>query len=116
MPDMSDQAASSLGVKDDMVAEPSRRCFNVAEYYRMGETGILAEDERVELLEGEIIQMPPIGSGHSGGVNRFSHPFYARLAGRAVISVQNPVHLSVVSEPVPDVAVLRLRADLYATE
>ncbi|MHB8574583.1 MAG: Uma2 family endonuclease [Dehalococcoidia bacterium] len=107
------QAESKPLVGDDVAAAPARRCFDVDEYYRMGEAGILGVDERVELLEGEIITMPPIGSGHSGGVNRLAQPFFARLAGRAIVSVQNPVRLSSGSEPVPDIVLLRPRADFY---
>ncbi|MHB8577665.1 MAG: Uma2 family endonuclease [Dehalococcoidia bacterium] len=100
-------------VAQQSAALPSRRCFSVDEYYRMAEAGILNDDERVELIEGEIIQMPPIGSGHSGDVNRGNARFTGPLAGRAVVSIQNPVRLSSHSELVPDLALLRPRADFY---
>ena len=57
-----------------MAIKPMRRQFTVAEYYRMGEAGILTEDDRVELIDGEIIQMPPIGDPHAWCVNRLNHP------------------------------------------
>ncbi len=91
----------------------TRRRFTTDEYRRMAEAGILTEDDRVELVRGEIIEMPPIGSIHAGRVNRVSALFAARLGSRAVISVQNPIQLSDDSEPLPDIAVLRPRPDFY---
>ncbi len=91
-----------------------RRPFTVAEYHRMAEAGVLGEDDRVELLEGEIVQMTPIGSRHAACVARLTHLFVDRLQGRAQVNVQNPVHLSERSEPQPDLALLRPRPDFYA--
>ena len=80
----------------------------------MGEAGILREDDRVELLEGEIVEMTPIGSRHAACVDRLNH-FFARGVGpRAIVRVQNPVRLSERSEPQPDLALLRARPDFYA--
>jgi Uma2 family endonuclease len=93
----------------------TRRRFTVEEYHRMGEAGILHEDDRIELIEGDIIQMPPIGGGHVGGVNRLTAVFTGRLGSRVVVSVQNPVRLSSGSEPEPDLALLRPKADFYAS-
>ena len=91
-----------------------RRPFTTTEYHRMIEAGILTEDDRVELLDGEIVQMAPIGPRHAACVNRLN-AFLSRKAVRsAVVSVQNPVHLDEYSEPQPDLALLRLRADFYA--
>lgn len=89
--------------------------FTVADYHRMAETGILNEDSRVELIEGRIVDMAPIGAPHLGMVNRLTRLLPAVLAGRAILSVQNPVQLDDGSEPQPDVAVLRPRADDYET-
>jgi Uma2 family endonuclease len=105
--------AAPVVVVQEIAAVPVRRCFSVDEYYRMAEAGILIDDERVELIEGEIVQMPPIGSVHSGVVNRGNDRFAGPLAGRAVVSIQNPVHLSSHSELVPDLALLRPRPDYY---
>jgi Uma2 family endonuclease len=96
---------ADLGVK--------RRSITVEAYYRMGEAGILAPDERVELIEGEVVEMAPIGSRHSGLVNRLTHLLVQAAGNRAVVSVQNPVRLSQTSEPQPDLALLRPRADDY---
>jgi Uma2 family endonuclease len=80
----------------------------------MGKAGILTEDDRVELIEGEIVQMPPIGSPHASGVRRVTRLFYVGLGDAAVVSVQDPLRLSNESEPVPDVILLRPRPDFYA--
>lgn len=76
--------------------------------------GVFGEDDRVELLEGEIVEMAPIGSRHAGCVNRLTRVFTERLQGRAVVAVQNPVRLGAHTEPQPDVALLRPRSDDYA--
>jgi Uma2 family endonuclease len=89
--------------------------FTVAEYHLMAEAGILGEDSRVELIRGQIIDMAPIGAPHLGMVNRLTRLLSALLAGRGIVSVQNPLQLDDGSEPEPDVAVLKPRADDYAT-
>jgi Uma2 family endonuclease len=91
------------------------RRFTVGEYYRMAEVGILAAGERVELIEGEIVTMAAIGSRHAAVVTRLNSFFIRELGERALIRVQNPVRLTDLSEPEPDVALLRPRADDYAS-
>lgn len=90
-----------------------RRRFTVDEYHRMGETGILDEDDRVELLEGAIVEMTPIGSRHVGLVMRIQRLLHERVADDARVSVQNPLRLGRHSEPEPDLVVLRERDDDY---
>ncbi len=91
-----------------------RRHFNVDEYYRMAAAGVLSENDRVELIEGEIIEMNPIGSRHAACVARLTE-FLGRLAGgEAIVWVQNPVQVNDFSEPLPDVALLKRRDDFYA--
>ena len=90
-----------------------RRRFTVDEYHQMGRAGILHEDDRVELIEGEILEMTPIGRRHAAGVKRISRLFWQRFDDAAVISVQDPVRLDAHTEPQPDVALLRPRADFY---
>jgi len=97
-----------------MAIQLLRRPFTVAEYHRIAEAGILTEDDRVELLGGEIVQMTPIGSWHAACVARLTHLFVGRLQGRAQVNVQNPIHLSEHSEPQPDLALLHPRPDFYA--
>jgi Uma2 family endonuclease len=91
-----------------------RRLFTVEEYYRMAEAGIISKDERVELIEGEVVAMAAIGSRHSSCVKRLNHLLSQRIVGRALLSVQDPIRLDQFSEPQPDIALLRPRADFYA--
>lgn len=91
----------------------TRRPLTVDEYHRMGEAGIFGEDDRVELIEGQLIAMTPIGSNHSGTINALNHRLVERLRDAGVVAVQNPVRLGDRSEPQPDFAVLRPRDDFY---
>ena len=81
----------------------------------MGEAGILGEDDRVELIRGDIVQMTPIGTRHAACVNRLTAVFSRLIAGRAVLQVQNPVTLDNLSEPQPDISLARPRSDFYET-
>lgn len=94
-------------------ATRERRKFTVAEYYRMAEAGILKPDERVELIEGEIIVMSPIGPLHADDVDEFIAVFSQYAPGRFRIRVQNPLHMNDGSEPQPDAMLLRLRNDRF---
>jgi Uma2 family endonuclease len=89
-----------------MAVALQRRPFTADEFERMAEAGIFDEDERIELLEGEIVAMSPIGSPHAWCVNRLTRTF-ARLGEAVIVSVQNPVRLDERSTPQPDLAVLR---------
>jgi Uma2 family endonuclease len=99
----------------DLETLPARRRFTVDEYYRMAEAGILGPDERVELLDGEIIVMAAMGSRHAMSVASLSEWFMLRLAGRALVRCQLPVRLSTGAEPELDLALVRSRVDRYAT-
>ncbi len=92
----------------------TRHVISVADYYKMAEVGILTENDRVELIEGQIIKMVPIGSEHAGKVNNLTYLLVTTLGNRAVVSVQNPVRLSNILEPEPDFAILKPRPDRYA--
>ncbi len=96
-----------------MALQLTRRRFTVDEYHQMARAGILGEDDRVELIDGEIVEMAPIGRRHAGCVNYLNGLFGERLRGATVVSVQNPVRLGERSEPQPDVALLRPRPDYY---
>ncbi len=96
-----------------MEVQVLRKRFTIEDYHRMGQAGILSEDDRVELIDGEIVVMTPIGSPHAGKVNRLNRIFGARLGDRAVVTVQNPVVLPPDSEPQPDLVILRPREDFY---
>ena len=92
----------------------ARRHFTVSEFYRMAEAGILTEDARVELIEGEIIEKCAIDSHHAACVKRL-HTFISRLIGDdIIIGVQDPIRLDDYSEPQPDLALLKASDDFYA--
>jgi Uma2 family endonuclease len=97
-----------------MAVDIQRRLFTCAEYETMLAAGILSEDDRVELIEGEILQMSPIGSPHAGCVKRSNGTFSRLLQVRAIVSVQDPLFLNDISEPEPDLVLLRPREDFYA--
>ena len=99
-----------------MQIEATKKLFTVDEYYRMAEVGILKPEDRGELIDGEIIEMSPIGARHLGCVNRANDVLTAAFRGRAVVSPQNPVRLSNYTEPQPDLALLKARADFYAAK
>lgn len=80
----------------------------------MGEAGVLTEDDRVELLDGTIIEMSPIGVAHASAVDRVAETFRERLGARANVRVQGPVVLDRYSQPQPDVSILVRREDFYA--
>jgi len=79
----------------------------------MGTTGILGEDDWVELLDGEIVSMTPIGPVHAAVVDRLNRLLGQRLGERAIVRVQNPIRLAGHSEPRPDLALLQPRDDFY---
>ncbi len=94
--------------------EIQRWQFTVADFMLMGAAGILAEDDRVELVDGEIRAMSPVGAAHGAVINRLNMLFVPAFSGKAVVSVQNPIQLDDFTEVLPDVAVLRYREDFYA--
>ena len=99
---------------DDAAIAPARHKLNVHDYHRMADAGILGEDDRIELIDGDLIDMAPIGPGHAAIVNGLNEALVMACAGRAIVSPQNPIRLDRSSEPQPDLAVLRRRADFYA--
>ncbi len=98
-----------------MAFEVARRRFTAAEYARMGEAGVLDEDDRLELIDGEILELAPIGYGHAACVRRLTGLF-SRLFGDSVqVSVQNPIDLDEHNQPQPDLVLLRPRDDFYSS-
>ena len=87
--------------------------FTVDEFARMGEAGIFTGDDRVELIDGEILEMTPIGALHAGVVSRLTELLVLRLAGKAYVSVQNPIRLAQHTEPQPDLVVALRRKSFY---
>ena len=92
------------------VFTPTRYKLSVDDYHKLGEVGILTEDSRVELLEGELIEMAPIGGPHMAVVNRLNRLLVLAVGDLGVVSVQNPVRLTPHSEPQPDIAILNVGA------
>jgi Uma2 family endonuclease len=92
-----------------------RHRFTAEEYHRMAEGGLFGEDDRVELIEGEIIEMTPIGSRHAGTVKRLIRLLGQAVGSRAIVAVQDPLALGPRSEPEPDIALLHPRDDFYTT-
>ncbi len=92
-----------------------RRIFTVDEYHQMAEAGILTEDDRVELINGEIIAMSPINSPHASVVDRISNFLKGEIGKSVIVRVQSPLLLSDLSEPEPDVMLLVPRDDFYAS-
>jgi Uma2 family endonuclease len=94
----------------------TRHRFTVEEYHRMGEAGILPEDNRLELINGDIVVREPIGVQHASTVDRLTRLWISRLGDRAHVRIQNPVTFPRLdSELQPDVLLLRPREDFYGT-
>lgn len=102
------------GIVMTMSVQPAPYRFTVDEYERMGATGVFDPDDRLELIDGEIVIMAPIGSRHAGCVDRLNHLLFVQVGDRVVVRVQNPIRLGPRSEPQPDLALLRPRDDFYA--
>jgi Uma2 family endonuclease len=93
---------------------PARHRLDVDAYYQMAEAGILTQDDRVELIGGEIFDMAPVGSAHAGMTNRLNRLFARAAAdGLALVSVRSPLRLDAYNEPEPDMMLLKPRADYY---
>ena len=91
-----------------------RHKLSLKAYHQMAQAGILAEDSRVELIQGELIDMAPIGSRHAWMVSILNKVLIDAIADGAIVYTQNPIALPPDSEPQPDLALLRLKPDGYA--
>jgi Uma2 family endonuclease len=92
---------------DLLVRHPvSRHRLTVADYYRLGQAGVLGEDDRVELLDGQLVDMSPVGPRHAVFVDRLMHMLVAAVGDRGYVRCQNPVTLDDHSQPEPDIAVV----------
>lgn len=94
--------------------QPNRHLFTIEEYELMLEAGVFQEDEHIELIRGEIIDMPPIGPGHGFGVSNLVMLLAPKVGKSATLWVQSPVRIGSNARPEPDVALLRPRPDLSA--
>lgn len=96
-----------------MSAALDKYSFTAEEFERLGEAGILRQDARLELIDGEIFEMSPIGSSHAARVNFLSMLLNRVFGASHIIATQNPIRLGDFSEPQPDVSLLRRRDDYY---
>ncbi len=97
-----------------MAVQLSTRRFTVEDFHRMGQAGIFSEDSHVELLDGDVVDISPIGSRHAACVSRLNRLLMQQLGDLVIVWVQNPVRLDVRSELQPDIAVLQPHSDFYA--
>ncbi|MER2603110.1 MAG: Uma2 family endonuclease, partial [Candidatus Competibacter phosphatis] len=113
---MSASASLSSTSQPTARTSPVRRLWSVADFHRMGETGFLDPEARLELIEGELFEMAPIGSFHAGIVRILAEKLRLGAADAALVDSQNPIVLDDHSEPQPDLVLLRPRADYYLNE
>ena len=97
-----------------MLTAVQKKLFTVDDYYAMARAGIIGEDDRVELIEGEIILMAATGSRHQAVVDRVSRLFVTRAGDRAIVRVHGPLRLARITEPRPDLQLLTPQDDFYA--
>ena len=90
--------------------ECSRRLFTADEFERMAEAGIFGEEERLELIDGEIVEMTPVGPGHGSGVACLNKRLILGVGDRAVVWIQGSARVALRSVPQPDLALLRPRS------
>jgi Uma2 family endonuclease len=98
-----------------MSVEIIKRRFTADDYQRMGQTGILSSEDRVELIDGEVVAMSPIGPRHSACIDRANRALVILLGDRAIVRIQSSVRLGRYNEPEPDLVLLRPQADFYAS-
>lgn len=98
-----------------MATEVVKRILNVDEYYKMAEVGILKSEDRVELINGEIYQMSPIGSRHAAIVDHLAVVLKELFERNIIVRVQNPIRIDNTNEPQPDISLLKYRSDYYSS-
>ena len=98
-----------------MATETTKRLFTVHDYHRMVDAGILAEDDRVELIRGEILAMSPIGPPHNGAIIRATQSLVRIVGDRALVGIQGSIRLDEYDEPQPDIYLLRPKDDFYTS-
>jgi Uma2 family endonuclease len=96
-----------------MTVQVPKRLFTVDEFHRMGEARVFGEDDRVELIDGEVMKMTPIGPRHASCVRRLIAILSPLVGDAAIVDVQNPLPLNARAEPQPDVVLLKPRVDFY---
>ena len=105
------------GIRQEIIAmlAAKKRRFSADDYQILGKEGILTEDDRIELIEGEIVVMSPIGDRHLACVDMLASQLFGGVRGEAIVRVQGSIRLGKYSEPQPDIALLRHRDDYYAS-
>lgn len=98
-----------------MPTESTRKLFTVDDYYRMAEAGILPELPRTELINGEIIEVSAMGSLHAAVVSGVTDLFVPLFKGKALLRPQLPLRINKYNEPMPDIVLLKPRADRYSS-
>ncbi|AFZ47419.1 protein of unknown function DUF820 [Cyanobacterium stanieri PCC 7202] len=93
-----------------------RKKFDLEEYHQIVASGVLRENYSIELINGEIFEMSPVGFRHAACVNKLNQLLNLQLGNKVIISVQNPIKLNNNSEPQPDLVLLKPRDDFYATQ
>ncbi|MBD2395112.1 Uma2 family endonuclease [Cyanobacterium aponinum FACHB-4101] len=93
-----------------------RKKFAIEEYHQIIASGVLKEDYLIELINGEIFEMSPVGFRHASCVNKLNQLLSLKLGNKAIISIQNPIKLNDNSEPQPDIVLLKPRHDFYANQ
>jgi Uma2 family endonuclease len=91
----------------------TRYRLSVDDYYKMAQTGVLPPEAHVELINGEVIDMPPMGSKHGSRVARLERLLHESISRRAIVRTQLPLRLNKFDEPEPDLALVKFRADFY---
>ncbi|MCX7096714.1 MAG: Uma2 family endonuclease [Methylococcales bacterium] len=94
---------------------PTKHLTNLDEWRRLGEAGIFPPESRLELINGEILEMAPIGFNHAGHLIRLLNYFAPLVGDKALLNAQNPLQLGDLSEPEPDFMLLKPRADFYSS-
>lgn len=102
-----------MGSMNELMAQVRHR-VSVRDYHRMAEAGIFGADDRVELIDGEVVDMAPTGSKHASVVTRLNRMLTLAIGTHAIVKVQDPLHLDARSEPEPDLMLLQPRDDFYA--
>lgn len=98
-----------------MATQIAKKLFTVYDYHKMVDAGILGEDDRVELIRGEIVQMSPIGPPHNGTIHRAIRSLTTNVGERAILGVQGSIRLDEYDEPQPDLYLLRPKEDFYTS-
>ena len=96
--------------------QPQPRLFTIDDYFAMAEAGILGPEERVELIDGLVITMPPIGNPHNASVDKSNRNLVISVGTRGIVRTQGSIALNDHSMPQPDLVLLREREDFYASQ